>query len=47
MRNKKLSKIKKDILMNVDQSEIENFDKYAHEWWNKEGHTSSFIILRH
>jgi len=23
--------------MNIDQLEIENFDKYAHEWWNKRG----------
>ena len=23
--------------MNIDQTEIDNFDKYAHEWWNKRG----------
>ena len=23
--------------MNIDKSEIENFDNYAHEWWNKRG----------
>ena len=23
--------------MNIDQKEIENFDAYAHEWWNKRG----------
>ena len=23
--------------MNIDKSEIENFDKYAHEWWNTRG----------
>ena len=21
--------------MNIDKSEIDNFDNYAHEWWNK------------
>ncbi len=23
--------------MNIDKSEIDNFDNYAHEWWNKRG----------
>ena len=23
--------------MNTNKQEIENFDKYAHEWWNKRG----------
>ena len=23
--------------MNVDKKEIDNFDIYAHEWWNKKG----------
>ena len=23
--------------MNVDKKEIDNFDVYAHEWWNKRG----------
>jgi len=23
--------------MNIDEKEINNFDSFAHEWWNKRG----------
>ena len=32
--------------MNIDKSEIENFDNYAHEWWNKEVHINLYTSLR-
>ena len=31
--------------MNIDKSEIENFDNYAHEWWNKRGPYKFIHIL--